>query len=204
MTPRLKTQYLDEVAPHLMQEFSLPNKMAVPKLDKIVISVGLGKSLEGTKLNPKAREQAIKTLTQISGQKPVMIKAKRSVANFKLRAGYEVACMVTLRGDRMWEFFDRLVNLAIPRIKDFRGLKTTQLRPRGQLHLRHHRTGHLPRGRHGQRHLLPRDAHHPQRHPLQPRTDPSHARTVRLPLPQATGAGTAESGGVTVGMMNDE
>ncbi len=131
MTPRLKQQYHDQVAPKLLEDFSLGNKMAIPKLDKIVLSVGLGKQLEGTKLNPKAREQAIKTLAQVSGQKPVMIKAKRSVANFKLRAGYEVACMVTLRGDRMWEFFDRLVNLALPRIKDFRGLKTTSFDDRG-------------------------------------------------------------------------
>lgn len=131
MQPRMKTQYTETVLPKVMEQFGLKNKMQVPALEKIVISVGMGDQLEGTKLNAKAREQVIKDLTAISGQKPVMRKAKKSVSNFKLRAGYEVGCMVTLRGDRMWEFYDRLVSLAIPRIKDFRGLPDKSFDGRG-------------------------------------------------------------------------
>jgi large subunit ribosomal protein L5 len=123
MTPRLKKQYEQQVATKLKQEFGISNPMAMPTLDKIVINVGMGKQLEGTKLNPKAREQVLSDLALISGQRPIVKKAKKSVANFKLRAGYEVGAMVTLRRDRMWEFFDRLMTVAIPRIKDFRGLK---------------------------------------------------------------------------------
>lgn len=121
-TTRMKEKFQTQVAPKLKQQFGINNPMALPRMQKIVLNVGLGKSLEGTKLNPKAREQVISDLTVISGQKPIMLKAKKSVANFKVREGFEVGCMVTLRGDRMWEFFDRLVSIAIPRIKDFRGL----------------------------------------------------------------------------------
>ena len=131
MTPRLKRQYEEQVVPQLKERFEITNPMAVPKLEKVVLSVGLGKELEGTKLNPKAREQVIADLAAITGQKPVMVKARKSVSNFKLRAGYEVACMVTLRGARAWEFFDRLVTLAIPRIKDFRGLPEKSFDSRG-------------------------------------------------------------------------
>lgn len=124
MTPRLKKQYDEQVAPKLKQAFGINNPMALPKLDKIIINVGMGKQLEGTKLNPKAREQVVSDLTLISGQRPIVKKAKKSVANFKLRAGYEIGAMVTLRADRAWEFLDRLITVAIPRIKDFRGLKS--------------------------------------------------------------------------------
>lgn len=123
MTPRLKKQYNEQVVTKLKQEFGISNPMAMATLDKIIINVGMGKQLEGTKLNPKAREQVLSDLALISGQKPIVKKAKKSVANFKLREGYEVAAMVTLRSDRMWEFLDRLITVAIPRIKDFRGLK---------------------------------------------------------------------------------
>lgn len=129
--PRAKLRFQNEVVPKLREQFKIRNPMALPRLDRITITVGLGKQLEGTKLNAKARETAINTLTAISGQKPVMQKAKKSVSNFKLRAGYEIGAMVTLRGNRMWEFFDRLVTLAIPRIKDFRGLKATSFDGRG-------------------------------------------------------------------------
>ena len=131
MTPRLKTQFNDDVKPHIAKEFSVENVMALPRLEKIVLSVGLGKQLEGTKIKPAAREQVIKTLAMVTGQAPVMKKAKKSVSNFKLRAGYEVGAMVTLRGDRMWEFLDRLINLSIPRIKDFRGLSDKSFDGRG-------------------------------------------------------------------------
>jgi len=122
MTPRFKKQYDEQVTKKLAQDFGIKNPMAIPTLDKIVINVGMGNQIEGTKLNPKAREQVVSDLALISGQQPIVKKAKKSVANFKLRAGYEVGAMVTLRSDRMWEFLDRLITVAIPRIKDFRGL----------------------------------------------------------------------------------
>ncbi|WP_428390119.1 50S ribosomal protein L5 [Mucisphaera sp.] len=131
MTPRLKERYAKEIAAKTREQFAIKNVMATPKLQKIVLNVGLGKQLEGTKINAKAKDQVISDLTVISGQKPVMRKAKKSVSNFKLRAGYEVGAMVTMRGDRMWEFLDRLVTLAIPRIKDFRGLSPKSFDGRG-------------------------------------------------------------------------
>ncbi|WP_145447250.1 50S ribosomal protein L5 [Mucisphaera calidilacus] len=131
LVPRLKAQYSDEIAAAVREKFGITNVMATPKLQKIVLNVGVGKQLEGTKVNPKAKEQVLKDLTVIAGQKPVMRKAKKSVSNFKLRAGYEVGAMVTMRGDRMWEFLDRLVTLAIPRIKDFRGLNPKSFDGRG-------------------------------------------------------------------------
>ena len=131
MTPRLKKQFNDEIKSKIAEQFGVKNVMALPRIEKIVLSVGLGKQLEGTKIKPAAREQVIKTLSSITGQAPVMKKAKKSVSNFKLRAGYEVGAMVTLRGDRMWEFLDRLINLSIPRIKDFRGLSDKSFDGRG-------------------------------------------------------------------------
>ncbi len=131
MTPRLKEQYQEQISKKLADAFGIKNSMALPKLDKIIVSVGVGKQLEGSKLNPKAREQVITDLAMITGQQPVMRKAKKAVSNFKLRIGYEVGAMVTLRGDRMWEFLDRLINLAIPRIKDFRGLNMKSFDGRG-------------------------------------------------------------------------
>jgi large subunit ribosomal protein L5 len=131
MTARLKEIFRSEVTPKVMKEFTITNPMAAPRLDKIVLTVGMGKSIEGSKLNQKVKEQVLKDLAVIAGQKPVITKAKKSVANFKVRAGYESGAMVTLRGDRMWEFFDRLVNLAIPRIKDFRGLNPDSFDGRG-------------------------------------------------------------------------
>ncbi len=125
IAPRMKTQFQTEVANELMSEFGITNRMALPKLSKIVISVGIGKQLSGTKLDPKAKAEVLNTLTVITGQKPVMVRAKKAVSNFKVREGYETGAMVTLRGDLMWEFFDRMMSLAIPRIKDFRGLKAT-------------------------------------------------------------------------------
>ena len=131
MMPRMKQKYSDEVAPKIAGAFNITNNHALPKIDKVIITVGMGNQLEGTKINAKAREQVIQDLSLITGQRPIMKKAKKSVANFKLRAGYEVGAMVTLRGDRMWEFLDRLINLAIPRIKDFRGLSDKSFDGRG-------------------------------------------------------------------------
>lgn len=131
MTPSMKQKYIAEVTPKVKEAFGITNPMAMPKLDKIVVQVGMGKSLEGTKLNVKHKEQVLKDLTVITGQKPVITIAKKSVANFKVRAGYENGARVTLRGDRMWEFLDRLINLAIPRIKDFRGVSAKSFDGRG-------------------------------------------------------------------------
>lgn len=129
--PRMKIKFQNEVLPKVKETYKVTNPMALPVLDKIIINVGLGKQLEGTKLNLKAKEQVIADLTVISGQKPIMKRAKKSVSNFKLREGFEIGCMVTMRGARMWEFVDRLISLAIPRIKDFRGLNPKSFDGRG-------------------------------------------------------------------------
>lgn len=121
-TPRMKTMLDEEIAPKLAERFGITNPLAMPRLDKIVLNVNMGRHLEGTKIPPNIRKTVVETLETISGQKPVVVKAKRSVSNFKVRAGYETSAMVTLRRDRMWHFLDRLVHLATPRIRDFRGL----------------------------------------------------------------------------------
>ena len=121
-TTRLKAKYVDEVAPKLREKFDLQNVNQQPSLEKIIVNVGVGKVLENQKLKPDVRDTVISTLTTITGQKPVMILAKKSVANFKVREGAPSAFMVTIRRERMWGFLDRLINFATPRIKDFRGL----------------------------------------------------------------------------------
>lgn len=120
--PRLKTQYDADVRPKLKDQFGIDNPMQAPRLEKITINVNMGRHLDGTKLPPNVRTTVLETLTAISGQKPIVLKAKKSVSNFKVREGYETAAMVTLRRDRMWYFLDKLIHLATPRIKDFRGL----------------------------------------------------------------------------------
>ena len=124
---RLKEKYVKEIVPALEKEFSYSSVMQVPKLEKIVINMGVGDAIQ----NPKALEDAVKDLTQIAGQKPVITKAKKSVANFKLRDGMEIGCKVTLRGERMYEFFDKLVNISLPRVRDFHGVSTTAFDGRG-------------------------------------------------------------------------
>ena len=121
--PRLKKQYDDSVSAGVMKDFGLTNSMQAPRIVKIVVNCGIGKQLENQKLKPETRETVISTLSTISGQKPIEIKARKSVSNFKVREGAPSAFMVTMRRDHMWHFLDRLINLAIPRIKDFRGLK---------------------------------------------------------------------------------
>src|SRR5580700_10369526 len=116
--PRLRTRYDEEIRPQLKDSLGLSNIMEVPRLEKIVINIGVGRATQQQSL----LEGAVKDLTTIAGQKPVVTKARRSIAGFKLRQGNAIGCMVTLRGDRMWEFLDRLISLAIPRIRDFRGL----------------------------------------------------------------------------------
>ena len=125
--PRLKQKYNDEVKAALKTQLDLRNVMQVPRMEKIVINMGVGRATQ----QPSLLEGAVKDLTRISGQKPIVTKARTSVASFKLREGQSIGCKVTLRGDRMWEFFDRLVSVAIPRIRDFRGLPATSWDGRG-------------------------------------------------------------------------
>ncbi len=119
---RLKAMFKDTVDASVGEKFGLTNPMQRPRLKSISINVNMGRHLEGTKLPPLVRQTVLETLVKISGQKPIVIKAKKSVSNFKVRAGYETSAMVTLRRDRMWYFLDRLIHLATPRVKDFRGL----------------------------------------------------------------------------------
>ena len=119
--PRLKRVYAEQVAPAMMKQFGYDNVMQCPKLEKIVINMGVGKAGQ-TGGDPKLMDHAIKDMTAISGQKPIVTKSRTSIASFKLRENQAIGCKVTLRGDRMWEFLDRLIAVAIPRIRDFRGL----------------------------------------------------------------------------------
>jgi large subunit ribosomal protein L5 len=126
-TPRLKGRFLAEVAPALMKEFDLKNPMAVPHLNKIVVNMGVGEATQ----NAKILDPAVNELGQITGQKPITTKAKKSIAAFKVREGQAIGAMVTLRGDRMWEFLDRLLNVALPRVRDFKGVSTKSFDGRG-------------------------------------------------------------------------
>ncbi|MFO0857403.1 MAG: 50S ribosomal protein L5 [Phycisphaerales bacterium] len=120
--PRLKVAFEEKVRPKVAEKFGIKNRFAQPKLEKIVVNVNMGRHLEGTKIPPDKRSTVVETITKITGQKPIVIKARKSVSNFKLRAGMENSAMVTMRRNRMWWFLDRLINLTTPRIKDFRGL----------------------------------------------------------------------------------
>ena len=124
---RLKDLYYDEIVDALVKKFGYTNKMQVPKLDKIVLNMGIGEAKE----NAKILETAAKDMETITGQKPVLTKAKNSVANFKIREGMPIGCKVTLRGEKMYEFLDRLVNLALPRVRDFRGVNPNSFDGRG-------------------------------------------------------------------------
>ncbi len=124
---RLQETYKNDIVPALMKKFGYKNIMQAPKLDKIVINMGVGEAKE----NAKVLEQAVKDLETITGQKAVITKAKKSVANFKVREGMAIGCKVTLRGERMYEFADRLINLALPRVRDFRGVKSNSFDGRG-------------------------------------------------------------------------
>ena len=129
--PRLKGYYTETVRPRLMQQFSLGNPHEVPNLEKIVINVGVGEAIK----NPKVLDKVVDELAVITGQRPVRKKAKKSIANFGLREGQEIGAAVTLRGARMWEFLDRFISTAIPRIRDFRGLSTRAFDGRGNYSL---------------------------------------------------------------------
>ena len=128
---RLKDKYLNEVVPALQEQFKYTNVMAIPKLDKVVINIGLGEAVA----NPKALDAALNDLTLITGQKPVVTRAKKSIAGFKLREGMPVGVKVTLRGDRMYEFVDRLVSVALPRVRDFRGVSPKSFDGKGNYSL---------------------------------------------------------------------
>ncbi len=126
-TPNLKKLYQDEVAPALMQKFGYKSTMQIPRLDKIVVNVGCSEARE----NAKVLDAVVSDLTAITGQKAVITKAKKSVANFKLREGMPIGAKVTLRGNKMWEFLDRLFNVALPRVRDFRGISADSFDGRG-------------------------------------------------------------------------
>jgi large subunit ribosomal protein L5 len=125
--PRLRSKFEKEVAPALLKELELNNTMAVPRLNKIVVNMGMGEATQ----NSKVMDPAVNELGQITGQKPIITKAKKSIAAFKVREGQAIGAMVTLRGDRMYEFFDRLVNIVLPRVRDFKGVSTKSFDGRG-------------------------------------------------------------------------
>jgi large subunit ribosomal protein L5 len=124
---KMKEMYQEKVIPALMKRFNYRNKMEVPKLEKIVINMGLGEAIQ----NIKILDSAVQEMSQITGQKPVITKAKKSIAQFKLRTGMPIGCMVTLRKEKMYEFFNRLVNVALPRVRDFKGLSGKSFDGRG-------------------------------------------------------------------------
>ena len=124
---RLEQKYVETVKPSLMKEFGYSSVMECPKLEKVVLNMGVGDAIA----NPKALEEAVAELTVIAGQKPVITKAKKSIANFKLREGMSIGCKVTLRGERMYEFLDKLFNISLPRVRDFRGVSATAFDGRG-------------------------------------------------------------------------
>lgn len=135
MIATFKKKFDDEIKAKVAEKFGVSNAYALPKVEKIVLNVGMGKELDGTKVKAHVMDQVLADLTAITGQKPVIVKARKSVANFKVRSGYSTHAMVTLRGRNMWEFLERLVHLAIPRVKDFRGLKTTSFDKAGNYSL---------------------------------------------------------------------
>ena len=124
---RLQEKYVKEVTPALIEKFQYTSIMQAPKIEKVVINMGIGDAIQ----NPKALEEAVAELTQIAGQKPVITKAKKSIANFKLREGMAIGCKVTLRGEKMYEFLDKLFNISLPRVRDFRGVSMTAFDGRG-------------------------------------------------------------------------
>jgi large subunit ribosomal protein L5 len=131
MASRLRERYRSEIVPTLMRELGRTNLLSVPRLEKIVLNMGLGEATQ----NPKILDSAVEELTAISGQRPVVTKAKKAIANFKLREGVPIGAMVTLRGERMYEFFDRLVNVTLPRVRDFKGVPDRSFDGRGNYSL---------------------------------------------------------------------
>jgi large subunit ribosomal protein L5 len=124
---RMKERYQKEIAPALMKDLSLDNVMQIPRIQKMIVNIGMGEALD----NPKSLDAAVSDLTQITGQKPVVIQARKSIANFKLREGRLIGVKVTLRGEKMWSFLDRLLNIVLPRVRDFRGVSPDAFDGRG-------------------------------------------------------------------------
>ncbi len=176
--PRFRTRYRDEIMPALQEEFGYANVMQIPGLTKIVVNMGVGEAAR----DAKVIEGAVRDLATITGQKPQVTKARKSIAQFKLREGMPIGCHVTLRGDRMWEFLDRLLTLALPRIRDFRGLSPEPVRRQGQLHVRADRAGHVPRDRPGQDRPSAGHGHHARHDRDDKRGRPFAAQAPRLPL----------------------
>jgi len=129
--PRLKEKYLKEIRPAMQKKFGYKNVMEIPKLEKIVVNMGVGEATQ----NPKALDGAVEDLMAITGQRPIVIKARKSISAFKLRKGMKIGCKVTLRGNRMYEFLDRLVNVALPRVRDFKGVSPHSFDGRGNYSL---------------------------------------------------------------------
>jgi large subunit ribosomal protein L5 len=125
--PRLKTRYSEEVVPKIQKEFGIGNIMAVPRIERISLNMGVGEAIQ----NVKILDDAVEEMGALAGQKPVVTKAQKSIAAFKLRQGMPIGCRVTLRGDRMWEFLDRLISIALPRVRDFRGVPSKSFDGRG-------------------------------------------------------------------------
>lgn len=124
---RMKDRYQTEIAPALMKSLSLSNVMQIPRIEKVVVNIGLGEAME----NAKALDAAVNDMTQITGQKPIVTKSRKDIANFKLRAGRLIGAKVTLRGEKMWSFLDRLMNIVLPRVRDFRGISADAFDGRG-------------------------------------------------------------------------
>ena len=131
MAARLKEKYQTEVRPKLQEQFGIKNPMAVPKIEKVVLNMGMGEAIQ----NAKILDTAVDELSQITGQKPIITKAKKSIASFKLREGQSIGAMVTLRGEKMYEFLDRLISTALPRVRDFRGVPSKSFDGRGNFTL---------------------------------------------------------------------
>jgi large subunit ribosomal protein L5 len=125
--PRLRKRYQDEAMPELQKEFGIDNVMAIPRIEKVVLNIGLGEATQNIKL----LDEAVEELAQIAGQRPVITRARKSIAAFKVREGMPIGCRVTLRGSRMWDFLDRLISIALPRVRDFQGVKTSAFDGRG-------------------------------------------------------------------------
>jgi large subunit ribosomal protein L5 len=182
MAARLKERYQKEVAPAIAREFSITNPMAIPRVQKVVLNMGMGEAIANAKILDTAADE----LRAISGQKPVITKAKKSIASFKLRQGMPIGVMVTLRGDRMYEFLDRLVSIAMPRVRDFRGVSPKAFDGRGNYTYRGSRAADFPRDRLQQGRQIARHEYHDHHHGAERRTGPCAFEGFRNALPNVS------------------
>ena len=173
----------DTVVPALMKQFGYKTVMQVPRIEKITLNMGVGEAVADKKI----MDNAVADMTKIAGQKPVVTKARKSIANFKIRDGYPVGCMVTLRGARMYEFLDRLVTIAMPRIRDFRGISGARLRRPRQLQHGRQGTDHFPRDRVRQDRRAAGHEHHHHHHREDRRRSQGAARRVQIPVQELRG-----------------